>query len=331
MSPTTWFMEGVPQLPPVELPPERALVHQRETVPAAGEDNSRCARDPVLYPIHRRLEGFFFAALLVASMGWGGNVVSASYPDSLWLGNNGLAAATPVENSDKAGNILRSFSAPATGIALDLATNRLFVASARNPIQIYDLDTLTLVGSITQSPSLLTGGDMSYDGTHLFRADPSSTSVFRVDITTGQATQFIVGLNNPIGLAWDGSHHYILEAGWFPVRPRITRYTSTGLPTGEGFDLSPVFSTSNVAGIAYDTSDGTLWLGSQSSVYHLSTTGAVLGSFPVANARIVHGLEYQPAAAIPEPRTYLMFAIGLAAVAWMRTRKKRSQHTCLAS
>lgn len=248
-----------------------------------------------------------------------GPLQGQSIPDTLWLGNNGLTADNPVENRSKSGSLLRSFQAPALGIAIDPIGNRLFVSSARNPIRIYDLITLSQIGSINQLPTLLTGSDLSFDGSFLYRADPSSTAVYKINPISGESSPFLVGLANPIGLAWDGHQHFIVEAGGGPLGiPRLSRYSSDGVRLGE----SPLsgFNSGAVAGLAYDTSDGTLWLGSQSRVYHLSTDAVVLGSFDFDDVRIAHGLEYQGGAPVPEPSSFV-FAIAGLAILWALRRR----------
>src|SRR5205814_6117567 len=57
-----------------------------------------------------------------------------------------------------------------------------------------------------------------------------------------------------------------------------------------------------VGGLAFDTTDGTLWVGATSRIYHYSTDGTEIGSFdiPVGDGRFADGLEFQgPPSASP--------------------------------
>lgn len=221
----------------------------------------------------------------------------ADVVDTLWLGNDGWNST--VQEVRKDGTVVRSFTpGTITGIAINPATNTLYLgqhSESGNPsrIQLRDLTTLASMGTLSQSPGPAWGEDLAFDGTNLYRADYYGSNVWKIDTSTGAATSLIAGLSGPVGVAWDGTHLWVSEIGTL----RVARYTAAGSLVA-GSEFTPSLDAGDRAGgLAFDTSDNTLWLGSDQTVYHLAVSGSVLGSFE-ATAVLVDGLEFQ-AAALP--------------------------------
>ena len=78
------------------------------------------------------------------------------------------------------------------------------------------------------------------------------------------------------------------------------RFDPSGNATGQSFHTSGNFVN---GGLAYDNTDGTLYVGTVGKVYHYTTTGAQLGFFniPAMDGRFVDGLEFEPSPVVPVP------------------------------
>lgn len=85
------------------------------------------------------------------------------------------------------------------------------------------------------------------------------------------------------------------EYNGFNGNELIKQFTPAGVATGRQF-IAPLGGKA-AGGLAFDTSDNTLWIGTFGQVFHVTTTGEVLGSFdvPVADGRHVDGPEFQGA------------------------------------
>jgi hypothetical protein len=80
----------------------------------------------------------------------------------------------------------------------------------------------------------------------------------------------------------------------------------------------------NGGGLAYDTTDGTLWIGDFGQVFHFTTTGVNLGSFAAPTPDLVDGLEFQGASAVPKPASLTLCGFGLVGLlgyAWRRRHR----------
>src|SRR5258708_6795517 len=86
-------------------------------------------------------------------LGCAGQTWAGPFDNSLWLGND-LGAGMGVYNTDRMGNILRTIpSTPANGIAVDLASNTLYIATPDfSTITPYNLTTLTPSGPAFTRP-----------------------------------------------------------------------------------------------------------------------------------------------------------------------------------
>jgi hypothetical protein len=216
------------------------------------------------------------------------------FENSLWLGTDDTNTL-PVLNTDLAGNELRRVdTTEATGIAIDLAANRIYFGVSGGQITGRDLNNpaTTLV---TINPVTTFGEDMAFDGTFLWRADLGAGQVKQIDPSNGNIHfSFDPGFT-PLGLAWDGSSLWVSQYTGFTGNELIKQFTPAGVATGRQF-IAPLGGKA-AGGLAFDTSDNTLWIGTFGQVFHVTTTGIVLGSFnvPVPGSRFVDGLEFQGA------------------------------------
>jgi hypothetical protein len=87
----------------------------------------------------------------------------------------------------------------------------------------------------------------------------------------------------------------------------------------------------NPGGLAFDPTDGTLYIGTGDRVFHYTTTGTQLGSFDTPDlaldrVRFVDGLEFEANAVtptIPEPSTITLVGLVLAAGVFALRRRRQ--------
>lgn len=217
---------------------------------------------------------------------------AAQFPNSLWLGTDNTNNL-PVLNVDRTGAELRRVEATeATGIAIDVIANRIyFGVSTGGFITGRDLnDPATPL--VTLQPGTAFGEDLAFDGTSLWQVEHNAEVIQKIDPTTGNVT-FSFPLESgfvPLGLAWDGSNFWVSE---FAPNGRVVQYTPAGVATGNQF-TAPL-DGKTAGGLAFDSTDSTLWIGTGGAVVHVTTDGTVLGSFLTPDNRFVDGLEFQPA------------------------------------
>jgi sugar lactone lactonase YvrE len=258
--------------------------------------------------------------MAVALIALGQPALGASYPNSLWLGND-TNSSLGVLNVDRSGAVLQQgIYLSVSGLAIDPTTQTLFVGEGYsfNRITPYDIDTLAPSGPSVTIPMLPGGAveDLAFDGTDLWRADVWANAVQRISASGSVLATYAAPAGaGPLGIAWDGSQFWV--SGYYSD----TIYTMT--PAGS---FTPRFTTAfdHPLGLAYDDTDGTLWMGWYGQVFHFTTTGTQLGGFAIADGRYVDGLEFQSAAsAVPEPATLLLLAFGAAACGLHRRRIRR--------
>ncbi len=230
----------------------------------------------------------------------------SAWADSLWLGTDNTGGR-PVLNTTLAGvEIRRVNTTEATGIAIDPAAKLIYFGTAAGQITGRDLNTPG-TPVVTINPATTFGEDMAFDGTSLWRVDITAQLVDKINPSNGIILfSFNPGFT-PLGLAWDGRNFWVSQ---FTANGLVKQFTPAGVATGKQFNAP--LGGNTAGGLAFDTTDGSLWIGAFSNVYHTTTTGALLGSFavPVADGRFVDGLEFQRTT-IPEPTTLTLFGSGL--------------------
>ncbi|MBK8815611.1 MAG: hypothetical protein IPN42_08960 [Methylococcaceae bacterium] len=253
--------------------------------------------------MRRILQTTYLLFILTILIGFPGVSRAGKFDNSLWLGNNGngLGTLPPVLNLDRAGNELRRINTTdATGIAIDPATNRIYLGTRFGKVTIRDLNNPTVPVAARVPPMISNvsfGSDMAFDGQFLWRTDIGSRAVQKIDPTTGAVVfSFDPGAVNPniylLGIAWDGTHLWGSEYNGFKGGERILQFTTQGVPTGIEFPAP--LKDDLLGGLAFDTTDDTLWIGARDKIYHVDTKGALLGSFNNPDpSRFIDGLEFQ--------------------------------------
>jgi hypothetical protein len=217
---------------------------------------------------------------------------------SLWIGND-LSTTLPVLNTDLSGHVLRTIAAPIPVSGIAIGNNILYMGGIYAPITSRPLDTLSPVTSLPNVPAVDFQEDMAFDGTYLWRI--GAHVLEKIDPNTGSliaSVPFTLPSGEPTwGLAWDGSNFWISSA---VPGGMIRQITSAGVFTGNEF---PVASSFSPAGLAYDPTDNTLFIGTDGgAVHHYSLTGTELpGGFTLSDGRRVDGLEFQAYTCLPEP------------------------------
>jgi hypothetical protein len=244
--------------------------------------------------------------------------------NSLWIGTDNTISRN-VLNVDRQGHLLQTVNPAfeASGIAVDLPHNTIYFGTSGFP---EELGAVTATVTPTNLGTLAPGTpvnlapmgvprflyeDMAFDGTDLWRVIIDGlgidSTVERIDPATGNVvSSFSVGFE-ALGLAWDGSGLWVSDFSG----NRVLRFDTSGNPTGQvfptGFEIT--------GGLAWDTTDNTLWVGTTGQVHHFSTAGTDLGFFdvPVADGRFVDGLEFEGRGldpVVPEPSTLTLLGFG---------------------
>jgi hypothetical protein len=250
-------------------------------------------------------------AVLVVMIG----MVSAAHATTLWVGND---TATPVEMFTPAGVSLGFFGqGGATGSALDGAGHVYTVAPAfgNNVIKKYDAAE-NEVGTIIAAVSGNFIEDMTYGGGGTLWVSTFEGNVFHID-ATGAALSSFNTASSFTGVTTDGSFLYTTN-GFFGDDSIIKRQFD-----GTVVDVIHT-GFAGGAGIGFDETDGTFWVGYLSGpVRQFSATGALLGGFTAGGHH--DGLEVGEigGAAVPEPTTVLLLGAGLVALAGARVARRR--------
>jgi len=223
-------------------------------------------------------------------------VIAGPSVNTLWLGNN-KNTSLGVLNVTRAGKILRRVhDTEATGIAIDASKNLIYFGNDAGQITARDLNSPALIIKPPLNPPVSNGRDMAFDGKFLWRTDTGNRSVQKIDPKTGTIVFSFEPNFYVIGIAWDGRHLWMSEYNGFAGNERIVQFTRNGVPTGVEFPAGLVDDL--VGGLAFDSADGTLWLGARNKLYRYTTTGVPLGAVPIATSgRFIDGLEFQGIAA----------------------------------
>jgi len=269
-----------------------------------------------------RLHSFlaFVIGLVVAWLGTAGPV-QAETANSLWIGTDD-ASDRLVLNTDRTGALLQSVGpVEVTGFAIDLKTNTIYFGTSNGTTTPRNLTTLAAGASFSASGT----EDMTFGGNYIWRAGttgPSaSPTITKTDPGTLVSSEAFTVPFQALGIAWDGSGLWV---GEFTSNGLIQRFDPSGNATGQSFHTSGSFVN---GGLAYDNTDGTLYIGTFGKVYHYTTTGAQLGFFniPVMDGRFVDGLEFEPSPVISVPTLshngFWILALTLALVGYVLMRR----------
>jgi hypothetical protein len=238
----------------------------------------------------------FVIGSAVAWLGTAG-LAQAQTPNSLWIGTDD-ATGRLVLNTDRAGALLQSVGpVEATGFAIDLNTNTIYFGTSDGTITPRNLTTLA-AGASFSAPGT---EDMTFGANFVWRAGTTGPSpspiVTKTDPGTHVSSQAFTVPFQALGITWDGSGLWVAE---FTSNGLVQRFDPSGNATGQSFHTSGAFVN---GGLAYDNTDGTLYIGTFGKVYHYTTTGTQLGFFniPATDGRFVDGLEFEPVPVTPVP------------------------------
>jgi len=115
-------------------------------------------------------------------------VMADTFPNTLWVGNDGTAAA-PILNTTTTGVVLRQIdNTAAVGLAID--SNKLYVNSTTSGGNIYNLDTLTTgPGDMFSLPN--PSFDLTFSGGFLWAASFSTNTIDKVDPVMNSASSAV--------------------------------------------------------------------------------------------------------------------------------------------
>lgn len=254
--------------------------------------------------------GFVIAALLGASSAWAGPV-SNYY---LTAGDQGTNWIT-VQGNDVSFAQQQPTNLGEYAIAVTTTVNTLANGNCGG-IGCGLGSQYTLAGVYTgvnyTYPTLGSFYDGASDGSNFYTIDFGSSRVYRTDSSWSNAVLlFDIGAGGDayLGITYDASDGTLWVSGW--STDTVEHRSLTGALLGS-FSAGQTSLTS----LGLDPADGTLWMGSQNTqgtFYQFSKTGTLLSTQVYADLvnQNTLGGEFAAAAAVPEPATLILMALGL--------------------
>lgn len=134
----------------------------------------------------------------------------------LWvLSFNASGTVTRVRASD--GKLLGTWTGVPTATALIAAVGRIFIAGQINnaPGKIYVINPDASPGPVTVFEDDIGIGPQSitFDGANLWTANLSSSSISRVQVSTGVDSTYATGFSLPNDILWDGANLWVTDLG----------------------------------------------------------------------------------------------------------------------
>ena len=185
----------------------------------------------------------------------------------------------------------------------------------------------TLSGTPTGTTSALPFN--AYDGTtngvNNFVVNWDNGSIYKTHLDYSNPTALFSGggSNTTLGITYNSANNSLWVSGW--NNKIISDYSLTGVLL-----TSFTAPVSEIASLAYDPTDGTLWFGTQQDVqssrtlYQYSTAGVQLSTAQysgLANDNYLGG-EFAFSSGVPEPSTWAMMILGFFGIGTMAYRRR---------